>query len=327
MKAVETSRLAANSAVYQQDQLDLHPIPDRVTSNPIRYQKLFAVACPRIEPVQFHDGQYSIQVQSVYEGINFRSVSLDPKSMGLAVPLDELTGLPLPIMGVDSPPEGSNTSFSDYHHHYHPERDLMNADDALLALRRSRGQYLPRWLHEHYHKFFAGPELPETREQTFAAVVLACAGVVPRKAIDFSSLDGPRIVEMDDNHQYSKVLNTVAHEGERKLRSGSFSRAQIGMFFANYAIEQSFENVIRPSLIDEFLSTQSMDRRKVLGNLMLSTAVGLSVEPVIPVHQALKKHNIARKRKTDLPQLIKDFFVSHRRPDYYAALDRKLSVA
>lgn len=81
------------------------------------------------------------------EGFTLRSSSRDPCSVGLAAPLDDLTGLPLPI--VISPPfyGNSNDSFVDYHHSFHPERDLVYGDDAQVALRRSRGQNLPRWLH------------------------------------------------------------------------------------------------------------------------------------------------------------------------------------
>ncbi len=265
---------------------------------------------------------------SPYEGFLFRSSNRDPKSVGLATPLDELTKLPLPIIISEPRSKTANTCFSDYHHHYHPERDLVHGNDADMALRRARGQDLPRWLHEHYHKYFAGPEFPTNRADTFASVVLACAGVVPRKALDFTGkYEEPKIVEVWDNNRYQRIVSSTKHEAEKAGRSGGVFRAQIGIFFANYAIEQAFEEAVSERVIDEFLRSTDPERRKVLGSLMLSEAIKISVEPVVPIHQALKRENIARKRKTDLVMLVKDYFVRSRRPDYYAAIDRKLSVA
>lgn len=290
----------------------------------------------RLGPVELFAGQplppesapRPESLESPYEGFLFRSVNRDPKSVGLAVPLDEITNLPLPIVISEPRNKSANTKFKDFHHHYHPERDLIHGNDADMALRRARGQNLPRWLHEHHHKYFAGPEFPETRTETFASVVLACAGVVPRKAIDYTSkYEEPRIVEVREDSFYQRMVGSIKHEAEIRGRYNGVYRAQIGMFFANYAIEQSFEKVIHARLIDEFLHSSDPERRKVLGNLMLSQAIKMSVEPVIPIHRDLKKASIARKKKTDLGQLVKDYFVRSRRPDYFAAIDRKLSVA
>ena len=127
----------------------------------------------RLGPVELFDGQPLTpeiaalrplqSLDSPYEGFLFRSLNRDPNSVGLATPLDELTGLPLPIV-ISEAKHGSSNAKPDFHHHFHPERDLTNADDAMLALRKSRGQNLPRWIHEHHHKYFAGPEFPESRE-------------------------------------------------------------------------------------------------------------------------------------------------------------------
>ncbi len=275
----------------------------------------------------FDETQLRLPIASKYEGVNFRETTRDPVSMGLATPTDELTGLPLPILIIDPPEKSANTSFVDYHHHYHPARDLETAGDAELALRRSRGQHLPRWLHEHYHTYFAGPEFPESRQDVFSRVVLACAGVVPRKAIDFSGFNGPKLVEIWDDSRFQRIHTSIKHEGEKRSGSRNFYRSQIGVFFANYAIEQSFEDVVSDKVIDQFLSTKDPQRRKILGNLMLREAIDLSIAPVIPLHTSLKKEGIVRRRKTDLRDLIKDYFVRSRQADYYQAIDQKLRVA
>lgn len=275
----------------------------------------------------FDRDQLSLEIASQFDGIRFRSSSRDQTSYGLATPVDKLTRIPLPILYTEAPHTTANTDFWDYHHHFHPEKELIHADDATLALRRSRGQYLPRWLHEHYHHYFAGPELQYSREQIFQTVVLACAGVVPRQALDFSSYQGPKIVDIPDNDTYQAVAESIKHEGERNSSIGGLARAQIGIFFANYAIEQSFEEVISQKVIGEFLSTRDTARRKVLGNLMIREAIHLSVEPILPTEKTLKENGVMRKRQTDLRELIKDYFVRSRQPQYYQAIDRKLLVA
>lgn len=275
----------------------------------------------------FDREQLSLGIESPFGGIHFRSSSRDQTSYGLATPVDELTGIPLPVIIIDPPHETANTEFHDYHHHFHPERDLIYSDDAELALRRARGQYLPRWLHEHYHHYFAGPELNYSRRQIFQTVVLACAGVVPRKAIDFSSYQGPKIVDVSDQNTYQALADSIKHEGERQSSIGGLARAQIGTFFANYAVEQSFEDVVSRKVINEFLDTENAARRKVLGNLMLREAIHLSVEPILPVDKVLRQEGILRKRKTDFRNLVTDYFVRSRHPEYFQAIDRKLKVA
>lgn len=258
------------------------------------------------------------------EGFSLRSSSRDPCSVGLAAPKDELTGLPLPVI-ITEPLHGNcNATFVDYHHSFHPERDLIYGDDAQIALRRSRGQNLPRWLHEHYHKFFAGPEFPQTREEIFGVVVLACAGVVPRQALYFGGTDGsPRIVNLLESETREIVVKSVRHEAEKGVVDQNFYRAQIGMFFANYAIEQSIEEVVSDRVIDEFLDTKVQSRRQELGNLLLREGIRMSVDPLRPVHEELKKEGLIRRRQSDLQARIQDFFVRSRRKDYHIALKHK----
>lgn len=262
------------------------------------------------------------------EGFVMRSSSRDPCSVSLATPKDELTGLPLPIIITDPFHGNSNSTFVDYHHSFHPARDLIHGDDAQVALRRSRGQNLPRWLHEHYHKYFAGPEFPESREEIFGTVVLACAGVVPRQAIFFGGNEGaPKIVNLRESVTRQIVVKSVRHEAEKREQPLDYYRAQIGMFFANYAIEQSIEEVVSSRVIDEFLYTNQRNRRQELGNLLLREGIKMSVEPLVPVHNELKKEGLIARRQSDLTARVQDFFVRSRRKDYHIALEKKWLAA
>ncbi len=256
-----------------------------------------------------------------------RSKCLDANSRGLATPVDEQTGIPLPILPILPSDQTSNTSFSDFHHHFHPERQLVPGGDAKLALRRSRGQDLPRWLHEHYHRYFAGPEIPKERSDIFRTVVLACAGVVPKEALDFSNRkSGPKVVRVTNDLVHKTIAKTIKHEGLRRGSAGSYYRADIGIFFANYAIEQSLEDTISQSVIDEFLSTKKQARRKELGNLMIKKAILISIDPIVPVYADLRRDGLVHANNTDLYPRVRDFFVTSRTEDYHQALDRKFTT-
>lgn len=244
---------------------------------------------------------------------------------GFVNPEDPLTGLPLPVLLVDPPSLNANTTFVDYHHLQHPAKVLLGGDDASIALRRSYGQDLPRWLHEHYHQFFGGPVIPETRPEKFTRVVLACAGVVPRAAIEFTK-SGPFARESLNEEEYRRVLASTHHEGFMRNDKGRKYRNQIGMFFANYAVEQHIEMVITDSVIDQFLHTTDSVRQKELGNLMLKAGIEIAVESVRPLHKVAKESGLIKGRPTEPISVVKDFFLAARRQDYYTALRRKFNA-
>ncbi len=245
---------------------------------------------------------------------------------GLVTPTDETTGLPIPIVPID-PRFSHNGDFSDYHHLFHPRIDLVaQRHDADVALRKSFGQQLPRWLHEHYHRYFSGPVLPTSRQQKFTTVVLACAGVVPRSGLLFTR-DGPFLFERVSEEQYAAVGKTVRHEGLQNPDQTRQSRNDIGKFFANYALEQSFHEAFSDGLIDEFLNTPDAQRRRIIGNLMIKEAIERAVDPVRPVHAELVRSGLLIRRPTALPALVHDFFVRARRPDYFQAIDKTLLAA
>lgn len=259
---------------------------------------------------------YGVRGFQMYEG----EVPLE--CAGLQTPTDEQTGLPLPTIVVDPPSPNANTDFVDYHHHFHPRVAYEGVDDATWAVRTSRGQDLPRWLHEHYHRYFAGPQKPESREQAFIACVMACAGVVPRQAIDFSG-DGPKIVEAS-NAQYEVLAHTIRREGSHRWDKGRAQRNRIGMFFASYAVEQAIEHEVSDRDIYKFLYTRDNDRRLQLGNKILKKAVNMSIEPVRPLYRNLRKEGLVTDSSPDPWNIVTEYFVAPRLPDYHIALKRRL---
>lgn len=252
-----------------------------------------------------------------------RDVRLDNYSHGYESPVDQVTGIPLSILPIENRKQYPNT-FQDYHHLNYPRLQLLNGSDADEALRYSRGQDLERWLHERAHRFLAGPAFPRARSQMFTSIVLACAKVVPRAAIDLTD-DRTPVVRYDlTDEEYLSVVRTIRHEGEQAGDRGRFFRNRIGIFFANYALEQSIDQLVSRRVIDEFLLTKDGARRKTLGNLMIREAVAMSLEPVLPVHKQLRQNGLIQRRPTDLRALVADYFVRSRRPDYFLALKQKL---
>jgi hypothetical protein len=245
---------------------------------------------------------------------------------GYETPIDEATRLPIPILPVDPMFPNTNANFIDYHHLFHPESDLIHGDDSDIALRRSFGQDLPRWLHEHYHRFFSGPPMPVARSEKFVTIVLACAGVLPRQAIEFTK-SGPVHRTGLTNDQYENVRATTHYEGQAKGEVAKFYRNQIGVFFANYALEQNISEVVSGSVIDEFLNTNRPEKRRALGNLMIREAIVLSIEPVKTVRQEARSQGLEVRNRRSLGSIVCEFFVLKRRMDYLDALRQRLDPA
>ena len=249
--------------------------------------------------------------------------SIPPGCLGLENFLDELSGLPLPVVPIPFPWNHSDIRV-DFHHSFHPARRLIYGDDANVALRVSRGQDLPRWLHERYHKYFASSQLPSSRQAKFAACVLACAGAVPQEAVDFSD-DFP-VRRRVTAEEWERIGRTIRHEGAQRFDDGRYSRNRLGIFFANYALEQSFDVTLGEKTKDRFMQASSPERKKELGNLILKEAIEMALEPIRPLIIECREQGVVR-RSPNLRDLVHDFFVRSRQPDYYVAIKQRLAAA
>lgn len=242
----------------------------------------------------------------------------------ILTPSCEVTGLPLPIQ-PEEPHESEALFFKNYnyHHHFHPREDpaLKSADGR--ALRYSRGQYLPVALHSRYHTIFAGPQLPEGEQEVFKTIVLACAGVIPRQAVnaysgevvDLSSREYEYLSQPDVTY-IEGAFNRISVKNARKPRN------RLGAYFASYAVNQDLSGVISEKVIKEFVHKKtSPERRKELGNFILRTAVNESLSEVAPLHRELKHEGyvapLAKKKKLG-EIIIGSFFTKQNFPKYYS---------
>lgn len=110
----------------------------------------------------------------------------------LITPVDEVSGIPLPILPQELLPS-DNPAKANWHHPWHassaPELQTLGGK----ALRHSRVQLVRTTDHNEgdrtrgkltYHDFYIGPKLPSDEPTQFNACVLACAGYIPERAID-----------------------------------------------------------------------------------------------------------------------------------------------
>jgi hypothetical protein len=231
---------------------------------------------------------------------------------------------------------------SNYHHHFHPKKShelgygengnkLDKASPLRIegfALRYSRGQDLPVWLHNRYHDIFNGPLLPQDSQAKFTAVVLACAGVVPRKAIDLYIPGEYKEVDLDDK-QYEFIRRRIYFEGAAS-RAKSSKRNHIGRFIAEHALQSSLTQIMTEKQIrqkvNEFLKPKSSEQRTGAGKFILEHVVDASIAELIPIHAEAKKEGMVKRSRKTLGEQVLKFFTVDRFRDYFDPLEEKLSI-
>lgn len=258
-------------------------------------------------------------------------------------PIDELTRLPLPVLTTSADFYFKGVPISaNYHHHFHPLKSTeLGYDDEGkklarqsferiegAAVRYSRGQYVPKPLHNRYHSIFVGPELPADTHSKFTAVVLACAGVVPRLAIDLSDPEGYSEIELTDR-QHEFIRRRIYFEGAALTLKKS-KKNNIGNYLAEYALQNVDEDIISEKEIRkkvaQFLKPKSSAQRSEAGRFILNYAVGASVADLIPVQREAEKERMMKKSGKSLGEIVLKFFTQDRFPDYFNPLEDRLAV-
>lgn len=264
----------------------------------------------------------------------------------LETPVDEVTGLPLPILALRR-----HYLFSDidYHHTFHPKNTIELGritleeeglyDDPVFkqfvhglrlegkSVRYSRGQVLPVWIHRRVHEVFYGPRLPATRQEKFATVVLALSGVVPRQAIHMLPHGDYKVTGLTDKQHAFISSRERMHFQDAYGRESQIKRNWIGRFFAEYAMEQSINSIVSEPVIDEFLHSSDQARIKELGNLMLVSAINTSIDELMPMYNEAKSEAMLADKALQPRKVVRSFFTKNRFTDYYDALRSTLQPA
>lgn len=270
----------------------------------------------------------------------------------IITPTDELSGLPLPIMPSRAFLPLNNPDVADWHHHWHPRLDPGLRTAAGMALRNCRIQLVERQFHndspKRYHRFFAGPTIPESEDEVFKIVVLATAGYIPRDAIDLRTGE-PKIVRLNSTKYKMlkvalKITNVnepgISHTSKLAYRNVRYGYEPIRDFLAEYCITQHVD--MKNSFVDEFLHTQNNDRRQYLGQLFLAKRAEAAAEkveekfrlarkeklinPNMPHPHELIKHKLGRPetRRELFPRLAAQLAINHGTTDLILRGDRAI---
>jgi hypothetical protein len=242
----------------------------------------------------------------------------------LWTPLDEATGIPLPIMPRDdlpSVPTGRQRNIeriADWHHPFHPRAELMADGDSGMAVRGCRVQWAEYDDHHHkYHGAFVGPQLPESEEERFRTVVLAAAGYVPAQAIAFDSYGQPEIRRLSEEGR-EQLWQTG------QLRVDNFSNVR--KFLINYALKDFGD--LRSGTIDEFLHTPDTERRFQLGSDFLGRAAHGAVVPLKGVYRESRELGlIPSEQARSAGRFVFNVMTTYRRKQALGALTVKLQEA
>lgn len=246
-------------------------------------------------------------------------------------PLDEYSGLPLPILPVEAPNSIAANHYlareycrHDQHHAFFPKSELQ--DEGDLVLRHSRLQYGPRWAHSKYHEFYTGVQLPETKDRQFALGVLATAGYIPETAVNVGASE-PRIVELYPHERRQMHEETVYPEQRFSDRTGrDLNQLKRGVFFMEYALQQKFDHV-REVLLEEFLETTDRDRKQKLGMFIVDMAFARAAEPIDDMYRVAHKQGyIPPERPRHTVGFLRGVVQGYQ-PDYFTALEQKIETS
>jgi hypothetical protein len=261
-------------------------------------------------------------------------------------PKDEVTSLPLAVLMHSDDfyaVRRDNQLPVNFHHHFHPKispelgydekNQKLTSGSAEriegIAVRQSRGQMMPRWLHTRYHNTFSGPELPGDSKAKFTAVVLACAGVVPRQAISLYEIGGYDVVDLSDK-EHDFIRRRIHFEGAESAKARYNKKDNIGKFLARYAIDNTLEGLLNESdikaKVDQFLVPKSESARREAGRFILEHAVDASVASLIDLHQRATEEGMVKKSRRKLGEVVLKYFPEWRFFDYLDPLEDRLSL-
>lgn len=232
-------------------------------------------------------------------------------------PIDEFSGMPLPLSPQYMDLRSSRFKPDD-HHHWHERLDPLLRDTGGLALRHSRVQKANYDAHHlDYHRTFIGPILPTNDEDRLRPVVLAAAGYIPSKALAFAGAGDAYMVPISsEERQYMWNSGQVRVERPDAIRD----------FLKEYVLARDFLE-FKPETIDEFLHTHSGRRKRDLGNQFLARAVRRATQPVSPYYrEAHSAHMLPENKSQTVVSFVLGALSMRRyRPKIHEALTERLA--
>lgn len=228
----------------------------------------------------------------------------------LATPVDETTGIPLPIYpnpnipAVVHPPAINSARLGDWHHPFHPREILVKGTLGQQALRNCRVQWAEYNEHHDgvgYHSFFAGPNLPIREQEIFKTVVFAAAKFLPDKALSFDGEGGASVVKLDDAGRHR-----LLEDGVIKVAN----RINVRDFLLDYLARNGGLLADHQKAVEKFLDMPERENKLVLGRALInlaSRAVTASIEPAYS--QALRSHKLPAQRSAKPQAFVSNFLL------------------
>lgn len=249
--------------------------------------------------------------------------------MGERVPVDDY-GMPFLLHPYEAPAHETQRWDDDHSFFFSSSPELMG--QAGAALRYSRVQHVPRWLHDRKHNIHY-PEglewLPDNVQDKFALTILACAGYVSPFAIDVRGTS-PQLVRMSRvTYDFVKGRRQLYPEMRRDqnlgFRTQAHAKRRIGIFIAEYVKDQDISDVSE-EVIDQFLHAPGQKTRRRMGNVILGKAIEVAVDPIRPIYQRALGEELLRPVESHPMRVVTQLFPQQRWSDYHCALEQRLAA-
>jgi hypothetical protein len=216
-------------------------------------------------------------------------------------PIDPLTNIPLPLLPPPAVLPRHKGDYADWHHAFHPREHPLLQTTAGLAVRHSRVQLVERTKHNElnnrYHKFYDGPPLPGTDEDSFKVVAFASAGFLPSQAIDTRSGE-PEVVDLTKGQ--TAMLRRPRVDLSRppviRKRPGEanpfeywhvrYSFDAVRAFFSEYVLDRSAEYASEDR-VEEFLHTRDENKQQQSGIDILKEQIEFACEDMADTYGQL----------------------------------------
>lgn len=225
----------------------------------------------------------------------------------LITPIDETTGVPLPIYPnphlppVIHLPAKNYELRGDWHHPFHPREALVKGSLGQQALRNCRVQWTEYREHHDgvgYHETFAGPPLPESEEDIFKTVVFAAAKFLPDRALAFGGDGQASVVRLDDIGRHM-----LLQDGIIKVPN----RIAVRDFLLDYLARNGGLREEQGKMVEKFLDAEGREDKQLLGRMLINLASRAATATIEPAYRRARSSHKLPARRTAKP----DAFVSN----------------
>ena len=211
-------------------------------------------------------------------------------------------------------PNVTSPNWNDDHTHFEAKDPRLTGDK--LPLRNCSVQHMPVATHRQKNKLFDAVEMPTVPSDVFQAVLFGAARYVPHFAVDLSNKK-VKIIELTDSYR---------HEVHQKgwMRMERRSEWRVGLYLAEYAINNGLQAIVESGEVDEFLNADlgSADRTRASFKVVRK-AVDIVIAPFEPTYEIARKDGGIRRPEATAARFLTRYFDRHQ-PDYIPTITENL---